>query len=68
MVRFHLSPPQTPYLRKYEDVWNLEYKVYILKKHIEKYIEEYNIGKLDIQNLIAILISRIQLNQKKRQC
>ena len=36
------------------------------KKHIEKYIEEYNIGKLDIQNLIAILISRIQLNQKKR--
>ena len=38
------------------------------KKHIEKYIEEYNIGKLDIQNLIAILISRIQLNQKKRQC
>ena len=35
------------------------------KKHIEKYIEEYNIGKLDIQNLIAILISRIQLNQKR---
>ena len=32
---------------------------------MEKYIEEYNIGKLDIQNLIAILISRIQLNQKR---
>ena len=41
-----------------------QYEVYKTKESTLKNIQK-KIGKLDIQNLIAILISRIQLNQKR---